>query len=267
MGIQITGRHMDVTKSLREYAEKKFNKLEKYFHQLIDSRLILYIEKLEHTAEIVINGDGVQFYAVVKASDMYSAIDLVYDKIDRQIVKFKEKHSGHKSVSLGQQNVMEITNEKGVRLVMNQVSNKPFDAVGAYLEMKLGNRDFILFKKGPTDVDSSVDYFNRNYALIYRGEDGLKFVEIPFDIIKENKFDSGGFDEYDINIVSDSPVDPRIDLKKRKGSEIACMVLEDAIKQLEKMDKTFLPFFNTESNYFNIIYKKGKTFEVMVPNF
>ncbi|HQI38352.1 MAG TPA: ribosome-associated translation inhibitor RaiA, partial [Spirochaetota bacterium] len=90
MNLTITGRNFEVSDSIREYAEKKLTKLTKYFHQLIDMHIRLFIERQDHVAEITINGDGVQFYAKEKAGDMYSSIDLLLDKIEQQIVRYKE---------------------------------------------------------------------------------------------------------------------------------------------------------------------------------
>ena len=96
MKIKITGRHIDVSERLKEYAEKRISKLEKYFQQLIDIHLILYVEKLDHAAELVINGDSVQFHAREKAADLYSAIDLLIDKMETQIGRFKERIQSRK---------------------------------------------------------------------------------------------------------------------------------------------------------------------------
>ena len=267
MNIKITGRHFEVTQSLRDYAESKIEKLEKYFHQLLDAHLIMYIEKLDHVAEIVVNGDGVQFYATQKGGDMYSAMDLLYDKIERQIVKYKERHSGHKAVSLGKMEGAGEESGKGYGVLLNQVSNKPLDPVEAFLEMRIDDSDFILFKKGAQKVESGVDYLNRNYSVIYRENGRLKLVEIPFEMIRENRFDPAGFIEHDMEVVSDSPSNPKINMKKSGKSAIRSLTIDEALKHMTETNHDYLPFFNVESRYLNIIYKSGKDFEVMVPTY
>ena len=91
MNIKITGRRIEMSSTLKEYARKKVKKVEKYFHQLIDAHIILDIDKLDHTAEAIINGDGVQFYGLEKSEDMYSSIDLLISKMEKQVIKYKEK--------------------------------------------------------------------------------------------------------------------------------------------------------------------------------
>lgn len=264
----MTGRHIDVTDNLRDYAGKKFARVEKYFHQLMDAHIIFYKDKLDHVAEIVINGDGVQFYGVEKSGDMYSSVDLLIDKMEKQVVKYKEKHSSHKAVSPGKINTMEVTSEGGMEISLNQASLKPMDGIGAYLEMKLQKLDFFLFKQGVKDVKKeTTDYLNRNYALIYRDGGQLKMVEIPFEMIRENRFDNGKFVTYDVIVKDDSPAKPKIDFKKTAAAGIGMMTLAEAIRELEAKKSPFLPFFNTETCYFNIVYKNGNTLEAMVPAF
>ncbi|MDY6967174.1 MAG: ribosome-associated translation inhibitor RaiA [Spirochaetota bacterium] len=100
MNIEITGRHMEISNSLREYTEKKFKKIDKYFHHFADIHIIMYIEKFDHIVEAIINGNGGKFYAVEKANDMYSSIDKLIHKVEKQLVRYKEKHFDHKAISV-----------------------------------------------------------------------------------------------------------------------------------------------------------------------
>lgn len=268
MNITMTGRHMDVTDNLKDYAGKKFARVEKYFHQLMDAHIIFYKDKLDHVAEIVINGDGVQFYGVEKSGDMYSSVDLLIDKMEKQVVKYKEKHSSHKAVSPGKIGTLEVVSEGGTEISLSQVSQKPMDGIAAYLEMKLEKLDFILFKQGVKDVKKeSTDYLNRNYALMFRDGDHVKMVEVPFEMIRENRFEPGKFVTYDVIVKDDSPAKPKIDFKKTSGAGISMMSLAEAIRELDAKKSPYLPFFNTETSYFNIVYRNGNRLEAMVPAF
>ncbi len=268
MNITITGRRLEVTPSLRDYAEKKVSRLEKYFNQVIDARAVMRVEKINHIFEMLINGDGVQFYALEQAGDMYSAIDLLVDKIEKQIIRYKEKVSDHKAAHPGIVQTMEAGADVGFDCILNQVSNKPKNEIEAYLEMKMNNGDFILFKKGIDDIKSDIDYSDKNYAVIYKSSVGYKMVEIPYEMIQSNTFSADKFMECDLEIISDSPAKPKIDFRKNAGcGDIMKMTLGDALKKLMESPADFIPFFNTETNYLNIVYKKGKQYEVMVPAF
>lgn len=98
---------MDLTPNLREFTEKKLKRLDKYSHWFSEIHIIMYIEKSDHVVEAVVNANGTKIHALEKANDMYNSVDLIVHKIEKQIVKFKEKVSDHKAVSLDKQNILE----------------------------------------------------------------------------------------------------------------------------------------------------------------
>lgn len=268
MNIRVTGRHINMSDRLKEYATIKLEKLETYFNQLIDAHVVLYIEKLDHISEVIINGDGVQFHGREKAENLYSSIDQLFEKMEKQIVRYKEKHSMHKGPARGEINFFDVIGAEGHSIRLSQVSNKPIDKVEAYLQMKVDDKDFILFKKGIGSVDSDMDYLNKNYAVIYKINGTVKMTEIPFDKIRDHKFDEDHFVEYDLEVIDDSPVQPNIAFNKKHDCEIKKLSVDEAIKEIENNNTIdFLPFFNIESQYFNVIYKSGSMYEIAVPAF
>jgi len=267
MNITITGRQINVSDGLSQYAEKKIKKLETYFHQLMDAHVILYKEKLDSGAEVIINGDGIQFHGREKAGNLHSAIDLLFEKMEKQIVKYKEKHSSHKAINVDKYPYYDFTSTQGKEVVLNQVSNKPIDRIEAFLQMKLANRDFILFKKGIDEAQKSTDTPHKYYAVIFRDGGGYRMVDLPEDSYFENDFESHGFDLYDLDVKDDTPARPLIEFRKSSGKRVSTCTLEQAIQDFEKSDDKYMTFFNTESRYFNINYRNGKRFEVLVPAF
>ncbi|MGD8429984.1 MAG: ribosome-associated translation inhibitor RaiA [Ectothiorhodospiraceae bacterium] len=96
MQIDITGHHVEITDSLRDYVKSKFDKLERHFDNVVDVHVILTVEKLTHKAEATLNISGAKLYADATNEDMYAAIDGLTDKLDRQVVKHKEKLTDHR---------------------------------------------------------------------------------------------------------------------------------------------------------------------------
>ncbi|HSV98076.1 MAG TPA: ribosome-associated translation inhibitor RaiA [Spirochaetota bacterium] len=267
MNITITGRNFEVTSDVREYSEKRIKKIEKYFNQLIEVLVVMNVQKLDYVVDILVNGDGVQFYAIQKAGDMYSSIDLIIDKMEKQISRYKDRQSDHKAVSFEMVEKIDLEN-RGIDLHLYQVSNKPKTEVEAFLEMKLENREFILFKKGVVDVKSDLDYVSKNYAVIYKIGDGYIMVEVPFAQIQEARFDPKSFIECDLDIQSESPARPKVKFKpKDRCTNIEAISLADALQKLSVDGREFLPFFNVETKSLNVVYRKGRRFEVMVPAF
>jgi putative sigma-54 modulation protein len=96
MQVSITGHHVEVTDSLKANVEEKFNKLKRHFDNVVDVHVILTVEKLEQKAEATVQISGAKLFAEDVQEDMYVAIDNMVDKLDRQIVKFKEKNQNHR---------------------------------------------------------------------------------------------------------------------------------------------------------------------------
>jgi putative sigma-54 modulation protein len=95
MRIEISGHQIDVTAALREYVETKLAKLERHFDHLLDIHVILSVDKLDHKAEATVHATGRTLHADSVAESMYAAIDLLADKLDRQVIKHKEKLTDH----------------------------------------------------------------------------------------------------------------------------------------------------------------------------
>jgi putative sigma-54 modulation protein len=95
MQINLTGHHVEVTNALREYVSNKFIKLEQHFDHINNVHVILTVEKLEQKAEANVHIKGGEVFASAINSDMYTSIDTLVDKLDRQILKHKGKVAKH----------------------------------------------------------------------------------------------------------------------------------------------------------------------------
>lgn len=96
MQINITGHRMDVTPALRAFTEEKFDKLERHFDHITAINVVFDVEKLRQIAEATILVAKGELHASSESDDMYSAIDLLIDKLDRQLIKHKEKIRDHR---------------------------------------------------------------------------------------------------------------------------------------------------------------------------
>jgi putative sigma-54 modulation protein len=95
MQITVTGHQMDVTEPLRNYAAEKIGRLQRHFDNMTTSNVVLHVEKNRHLAEATIHAKGVTLHANAEDADMYAAIDSLADKLDRQVLKHKEKSTSH----------------------------------------------------------------------------------------------------------------------------------------------------------------------------
>lgn len=105
MQINITGHHIDVTDALRDYVSEKMDKLTRHFDHVTNAHVILTVEKQNQKAEATVHASGTDLFAQHTSEDMYASIDGLIDKLDRQIIKHKEKISNHNKKSGGARNL------------------------------------------------------------------------------------------------------------------------------------------------------------------
>jgi putative sigma-54 modulation protein len=89
--IQITGRHVEVTPAMKDYAMEKVSKLERFTNRILDVNVIMDIQKLDHRVEIILYTGGVKMMSQANTTDMYVSIDQAFDKLEAQILRYKSK--------------------------------------------------------------------------------------------------------------------------------------------------------------------------------
>lgn len=95
MQINLTGHHVEITDSLRNYVEEKMERVERHFDKVTNTHVILSVENVRHKAEATVHMSGNNVFAESTEDDMYKAIDSLVDKLDRQVKKHKEKITNH----------------------------------------------------------------------------------------------------------------------------------------------------------------------------
>lgn len=95
MNLTITGRHVEVTEALDQYAREKLAHVVRHFDHVTNAHVILSVEKHEHKAECTLHVKGKDFYAEATGENLYAAIDAMIDKLDRQVRKHKEIVTNH----------------------------------------------------------------------------------------------------------------------------------------------------------------------------
>jgi putative sigma-54 modulation protein len=96
MQLSIDGHHVEVSPAMQEYIANKMTRIERHFEHVVNIHVVLGVEKQRHKAEATIHVTGNNIHAGSEHEDMYAAIDLLLDKLDRQIKKHKEKLTNHR---------------------------------------------------------------------------------------------------------------------------------------------------------------------------
>ena len=96
MNLQLSGHHLEITPAMRGYITTKLGRITRHFDHVIDVNVILSVEKLKQKIEANVHLSGKDIFVECHDADMYAAIDTLVDKLDRQILKHKEKHQEHR---------------------------------------------------------------------------------------------------------------------------------------------------------------------------
>lgn len=95
MNLQISGHHLEITPALHDYVAQKLDRVTEHFDHVIDVIVVLKVEKLKQKAEVTVHVRGKDIHVTSDDDDMYAAIDILVDKLERQVQKFKQKQQDH----------------------------------------------------------------------------------------------------------------------------------------------------------------------------
>jgi putative sigma-54 modulation protein len=174
MKVIVSGKNVTVTNPLKEYAEKKVGKIGRFFEGDVEAQVTLNVEKDRHIVEVTIPVNGMILRGETETHDMYSSIDMVVDKLEKQIEKYKTKiarslrktplkFDGGNGESI---NIVKTENEPKVVRV-KRFAIKPMDLEEAVMQMDLLGHDFFVFSNSDTN-EVNVVYKRKdgNYGLI-----------------------------------------------------------------------------------------------------
>jgi putative sigma-54 modulation protein len=91
MNLNVSGHHLAVTPAIRSYVETKLDRVARHFDHVIDAHVILTVDKLRQKAEVTLHVRGKELHCECEENDLYAAIDLLADKLDRQVLRYKDK--------------------------------------------------------------------------------------------------------------------------------------------------------------------------------
>jgi len=173
MQTNVTFKNIESSDALRQYAVKRLSKMDKYIDRTAEAHVVLSVEKRRHKADITLNADGTVINAVEITEDMYAALDMVMDKLERQLKKYKEKLQGKKSsakaAAVESSAQASAARKRSPRLHRDrEYSVKPMAVDEAVIELSTGKQDFVLFRETKS----------QRINLLYRRSDGeLVLVE------------------------------------------------------------------------------------------
>ncbi len=180
MQIAVTFRHMESSEAVRNYVEEKLARVKKYIEEPIDAQVVLSVQKkIHHRAEVTMVAKGLTMKSVEEKDDMYAAVDLMVDKIERQLKRYKEKLKRHKGGNSSTQRRVEKAviaapsvdeGDQGPEIIRSHsFSVKPMSVEEAVMQMDLLHKDFLVF------TDDRSEEMN----VVYRRKDGNYGLIVP----------------------------------------------------------------------------------------
>lgn len=168
MQTSVTFKNLDPSDPLRSYVQDKLDRFDRLLDNPAEASVVLSVEKFRHIAEININGDRLTIYGKEETNDMYSAIDMVLDKLEKQIKKNKQKVRERRTSAKGRnKNIPETgvnlpDEEPAVEVKVKNIDYKPMHVEEAILQMDLLEDNFLVFTNARSD----------KINVLYRRKDG-----------------------------------------------------------------------------------------------
>ncbi len=171
MQVNITFRHLESTEALKAYAREKVEHIQRYIDRPSEAHVVLYVDNLEHHADINLKAGTFHLRGQAKSEDMYASIDLATDKIQRQLKKHKEKLKNHKFAPPPEgwtpvdvrHEVFDLERQPSERVVRSSsFQAKPMSLDEAILQMELLDSQFYVFQNAK----------DRAINVVYRRDDG-----------------------------------------------------------------------------------------------
>jgi putative sigma-54 modulation protein len=168
MQVLVTFRHIDATEPLRQYAEHKVARVYKLMRRPIEAHVVLSVTKRRHMAEITLSGEHMHVNAAEETGDLYSAIDLAMDKIERQIRKHVTKRKTRKHEG-AEAPAPAAPAPRAPRVTRERVTVEPMTVAQAVRRLSRDSGEFLLFQNDATD----------SVNVLYRRKDGSYGVIEP----------------------------------------------------------------------------------------
>ena len=173
MQTSVTFKNIDPSEHLKSYAVEKLDRLDKFLDNPAEANVVLRVEKFRHIAEVNINGDRLNIIGKEETDDMYSAIDMVLDKLEKQIKKNKQKIREHRSGGKGRHKGGAVIadmiqeDEPSGQISVKNIDYKPMDVEEAIMQLGLVDDNFLVFTNAKTDkVNVVYRRSSGNFGLI-----------------------------------------------------------------------------------------------------
>jgi len=162
MQVTVRGKNVEITNAIREYVEKKLGKIEKFIDLPLEAQVNCMVERGRHIVEVTAHLNGMVLRGEEATNDMYASIDLVSDKLEKQVQKYKSRFKKRGKEAVVADALETEGREEGRVVKTKQFPVKPLTVDEAIMHMNLVSHDFFVFTNAETD----------KVNVLYRRKDG-----------------------------------------------------------------------------------------------
>ena len=167
MNLNIVSKSVPVTDGMRSYAEKKLQRVKKYFDDTLDVTVTFSVQRNIQTVEVLVHTRGLYLKGMERSEDLYASLDLAVDKIERQIARYKDRLVDRKfsdtdgTLKMSVYEATSVEESKPEIIVTKDIGVKPMSVEEAAMQMDLMNKQFFVFRNETGDI-----------SVIYKRDDG-----------------------------------------------------------------------------------------------
>ena len=247
MELIVTGRHVSVTEPMKRYAREKLERVVRGRPHLNEARLVMDVEKYRHRAEITVRGKNLEIFCREETPDMYASIDGVLEKLERQLRRYRERHSRKAQKHQELLRAEEAPRSEAAPpepVIAQRIAMRPMFLREALLKMRVEGHLFLAFLDGDTN----------EVNLLYRANGGEVAHLTPKKLRgpeKEGKFRVRFYSEESI-----AP-DGKPRLLRKDVVSVPWVEPEDALLRMRHSGETFRLFLNRETETPCVIFRQA----------
>lgn len=162
MQVAVRGKNIEITSALREYVEKKVGKIERFIDLPVNAQVNMYVERGRHIVEVTAALNGLMLRGEEATDDMYASVDLVADKLEKQVQRYKARFKKQRAKEDGAAGAERTTEQDGQLVKSKRFPVKPLALDEAIMQMNLLSHDFFVFANADTE----------RVNVLYRRKDG-----------------------------------------------------------------------------------------------
>ena len=177
--IKITGRHVEITDSMKDYAMEKLSKIEKLRNRITDITVIMDIQKLQHRVEIIVRVDHVKMARQATSNDMYASIDKAIARLESQLRRYKTKVQDHHALGLSEVDmIVNVLNHPEEEEEFEEEEYEDLESVSPNEQRKIAKQEKRLLKMLTYDEAIAKMEKSKEPFLLFKHEEDQKFKVI-----------------------------------------------------------------------------------------